>query len=400
MHKIDTENVSASLPIPGPSTATPGFFQEGDPGVGIMGTRVSADWLNAVQAEITAVIEQAGLTLDKAQQNQLYAAVIEHIYNEAITGTVGTTAGRVPVSSGTGGKEVAASQAELDGSGNLGNLAGVVIGNLLAARDASAALEISSTTKGLLPPRMTTAQRDAIASPSQGLAIYNTDTDALEIKRATAWRAAAGVPVGSIIPWLGGYFTGATNTGFTSVLGNTAAEVNAALNASGFYVCDGSALNLAGSPIYDGAGRYLPNLTDSRFLMGSTAGGTTGGQNSTTLITANLPAHTHSIDHSHGSHTHSINHDHGSAATGAHTHTYNLRVTSSLVTSGWGGNASELDSFNTGSTTPTIDIPAFTGTSGSATISLSSSTSGSTGSGTAIENRPAYLSVFFIQRAI
>jgi len=42
--------------------------------------------------------------------------------------------------------------------------------------DPSAALEINSTKKGLLIPRMTKAQRDAISSPATGLMIYQTDT--------------------------------------------------------------------------------------------------------------------------------------------------------------------------------------------------------------------------------
>jgi uncharacterized protein (TIGR02145 family) len=39
----------------------------------------------------------------------------------------------------------------------------------------SAALDVTSTTKGLLPPRMTAAQRNAIATPVQGLMIYCTN---------------------------------------------------------------------------------------------------------------------------------------------------------------------------------------------------------------------------------
>lgn len=41
--------------------------------------------------------------------------------------------------------------------------------------DASAVLDISSTSRGLLPPRMTKVQRDAITSPAEGLMISCTD---------------------------------------------------------------------------------------------------------------------------------------------------------------------------------------------------------------------------------
>ena len=44
--------------------------------------------------------------------------------------------------------------------------------------DSSALLEISSTSSGLLVPRMTQVQRDAIASPATGLLIYQTDNTA------------------------------------------------------------------------------------------------------------------------------------------------------------------------------------------------------------------------------
>ena len=40
---------------------------------------------------------------------------------------------------------------------------------------ATAVLELNSTTKGLLPPRMTGNQRDAITNPATGLIIYCTN---------------------------------------------------------------------------------------------------------------------------------------------------------------------------------------------------------------------------------
>ena len=50
----------------------------------------------------------------------------------------------------------------------------------------SSQLDITSTTKGLLPPRMTTSQRDAISSPATGLQIYNTDNRAIETFSGTS----------------------------------------------------------------------------------------------------------------------------------------------------------------------------------------------------------------------
>ena len=40
---------------------------------------------------------------------------------------------------------------------------------------ASAKLDVSSTSQGFLPPRMTAAQRTSIASPAEGLMVYQTD---------------------------------------------------------------------------------------------------------------------------------------------------------------------------------------------------------------------------------
>jgi uncharacterized protein (TIGR02145 family) len=55
--------------------------------------------------------------------------------------------------------------------------------------DASAALDITSTTAGLLPPRMSTAERNVINSgaPAVGLTIYNTDVKCLEFWNGSAW---------------------------------------------------------------------------------------------------------------------------------------------------------------------------------------------------------------------
>lgn len=53
---------------------------------------------------------------------------------------------------------------------------------------ASAMLDISSTNKGLLIPRMTTAQRIAIASPANGLTVYDTNTLGFWFYNGAAWQ--------------------------------------------------------------------------------------------------------------------------------------------------------------------------------------------------------------------
>jgi hypothetical protein len=52
----------------------------------------------------------------------------------------------------------------------------------------SAALQVSSTTKGFLPPRLTSAQRTAIATPLTGLLVYDTDVDRMYVYQDGAWR--------------------------------------------------------------------------------------------------------------------------------------------------------------------------------------------------------------------
>jgi hypothetical protein len=58
----------------------------------------------------------------------------------------------------------------------------------LPTLDASALLNVNSTTQGFLPPRMTNAQRLAIASPAVGLIVYCTDlVEGLYVNKSTGW---------------------------------------------------------------------------------------------------------------------------------------------------------------------------------------------------------------------
>jgi hypothetical protein len=56
---------------------------------------------------------------------------------------------------------------------------------------AAAKLDITSTTQGLLLPRLNSTQRDAISSPPAGLVIYNTTTGKINVRGASAWEEVA-----------------------------------------------------------------------------------------------------------------------------------------------------------------------------------------------------------------
>lgn len=74
----------------------------------------------------------------------------------------------------------------------LGASAQVGIGVPSENINASAQLEVASTTKGFLPPRMTQAQKNVITSPSPGLLVYQTDgTKGLYYYDGSAWAFAS-----------------------------------------------------------------------------------------------------------------------------------------------------------------------------------------------------------------
>jgi len=56
-----------------------------------------------------------------------------------------------------------------------------------AVSDASALVQINSTTRGFLPPRMTTTQKNAIASPAAGLVLYDSTTNKLQCYNGSTW---------------------------------------------------------------------------------------------------------------------------------------------------------------------------------------------------------------------
>ncbi len=63
-----------------------------------------------------------------------------------------------------------------------------------ASPDNSAMLDVKSTTQGMLLPRMTSAERIAIASPATGLTVYDLTTQSYWYYNGTAWTTLANSP--------------------------------------------------------------------------------------------------------------------------------------------------------------------------------------------------------------
>lgn len=82
MHRID-----------GPGATPANTFTEGNPTTGQQATTVTADWLNAIQAEIISVLTAAGVAPNKANNGQLLASIIALIAG----GGVAVTAAGVTV---------------------------------------------------------------------------------------------------------------------------------------------------------------------------------------------------------------------------------------------------------------------------------------------------------------
>jgi len=69
----------------------------------------------------------------------------------------------------------------------------ILNGGGLLVSDASAIFKTDSTSKGFMPPRMTTTQKNAISSPAEGLVLYDSTLHKLCVYTGSAWETVTSV---------------------------------------------------------------------------------------------------------------------------------------------------------------------------------------------------------------
>lgn len=90
----------------------------------------------------------------------------------------------------------------------------------------SAVLDVSSTTKGILVPRMTTAQRTAIDTPAIGLLVFDTDLQQFIFNADTGW---VKIPVGAPATGSGAWTVNGNNQ-YSALSGNVGIGIDSATN--------------------------------------------------------------------------------------------------------------------------------------------------------------------------
>lgn len=156
--------------------------------------------------------------------------------------------------------------------------------------NANAALDITSTTQGMLFPRLTTAQRDAIGSPAKGLTIFNTTLDCIQTNIGTTtvpvWKCLAATndtTKGTAV--ISAYDCNIASTG-TLLVGTAVSGVTQTIKAT---VITGGTYNISTNTVngitFSASGSFV-GTGDQQIVLTATGTPTAKGSNTFTLTTA------------------------------------------------------------------------------------------------------------------
>lgn len=254
--------------------------------------------LNAKQGTITAGATSEYYRGDKTWQNFDAAARSALLFNYAVT--AGTVASGDSLQTAIGKLDgniasLAASGQWTKSGSNISYSAGSV--GVGATPSASSALEISSTTKGFLPPRMTTVQRNSISSPANGLIVYDTTESDLYVYRTNTWEKVSAMNAGDGVAFKVQHHNGGGNitiTGpavvpFNNVMLDSHSAWNAAEYAfvapqAGYYVFGWHFFTQAPDAVTVGRRVYLFVNTGSGWVNAVATGDVNATVNASTIL--------------------------------------------------------------------------------------------------------------------
>jgi len=90
--------------------------------------------------------------------------------------------------------------------------------------NANAVLDVQSTTKAFMPPRMTTTQKNAIASPTAGMVVYDSTLTALSTYNGSSWVTTIGASIlgAAVVPGIASGNVDTFSVSFGTTNGGTA----------------------------------------------------------------------------------------------------------------------------------------------------------------------------------
>jgi hypothetical protein len=425
MFQTDRPSAVPSLPAPA-AASTQGYFTNGDPGSGLAATVVDADFLNMEMMEIINVITAAGLTPSKTTYNQLLSAI--NILIQSGTTNYGTDTGVINAYAATFPATVVS----------------VPDGRVLSFKAAHANTGPSTftPTPGVIAPKPVWGANNAALSGGE----IQPGFTSLE------WSVAYGSWIvifnagGAAQLGAGSYVPDAPALDRSNKVASTRWTLRNVFRVGEVKMWHGAVANIAaawgpGWQLADGT-NGTANLTD-KFIVGagaSYAPNAQGGASTFALSVAQLPPHNHVINigdpgHAHNiadsGHVHGVSdpqHNHGLPQTPhghgisdpGHVHGWSGGYGQVYAYAGGGSGLTGGNTVNTGTTMQAaatgigiqaqyanISInPAATGLSinnaGTGIGIYANGTgitanSNNTGSGSAIENRPPYYALCFIE---
>lgn len=146
-----------------------------------------------------------------------------------------------------------------------------------SAPDNSAILDVSSTTKGFLPPRMTITQRNNISAPAIGLIIYNTTENCINYRGENNWQSLCGTQLAVVSTFTcssavnsGTLTSGSPASGVSSSVpytgGNGGSYAAQSINSTGV---PGLTATLSSGTLNNGNGNVLYTITGTPASSGT-----------------------------------------------------------------------------------------------------------------------------------